>query len=318
MGSPVYINLGDSAILIAQIEFLKKMGIPSKAIKEVTCAEYYKDRELLKKAIKPTDLICGLGGGNMGNQWYWEEKFRYDLLDDFPENPIIIFPQTLYYTQDEKGEQDKEKSIPYYNERNKLTLVAREEKSYLHMKDLYPNADILLTPDIVLSTTLEDFQTVCTERRNVLLCIRNDAEKTIKDSVWQELEDRLKQMSENTVRMDMYSDRDVTKENRRSLVRDKMSEFGSAKLVITDRLHGMIFAVITETPCIVFSNYNHKVSGTYEWIKELPYIRFAESVEEAQKAIDELIVADKVVYDNSTWIENFGPLQERIKKYAFD
>ena len=62
-----------------------------------------------------------------------------------------------------------------------------------------------------------------------------------------------------------------------------MQEFCDAKLVITDRLHGMIFAAISETPCIVFSNYNHKVGGTYEWIKQLPYIRYVENMGEAKK-----------------------------------
>lgn len=43
--------------------------------------------------------------------------------------------------------------------------------------------------------------------------------------------------------------------------------FKSAKLVITDRLHGMIFCYLTNTPCLVFQNNNHKVRETYEWIK---------------------------------------------------
>ena len=35
-----------------------------------------------------------------------------------------------------------------------------------------------------------------------------------------------------------------------------MSEIGKRKVVVTDRLHGMIFCAITGTPCVVFSNYN--------------------------------------------------------------
>ena len=32
---------------------------------------------------------------------------------------------------------------------------------------------------------------------------------------------------------------------------------------MTDRLHGMIFSVITGTPCIVFDNFNSKIKNAY-------------------------------------------------------
>ena len=47
-----------------------------------------------------------------------------------------------------------------------------------------------------------------------------------------------------------------------------MEEMSTKKLVVTDRLHGMILAYITKTPCIVFENSNHKIRSTYEtWLK---------------------------------------------------
>ena len=39
-GTPEHQNLGDSAIVIAQKEFLKKCGIPDNRIKEVSFSEY--------------------------------------------------------------------------------------------------------------------------------------------------------------------------------------------------------------------------------------------------------------------------------------
>ena len=53
-----------------------------------------------------------------------------------------------------------------------------------------------------------------------------------------------------------------------------LRKIASSKLVITDRLHAMIFCYITETPCIVFDNISRKVSGVYEWIKDCDYIRY--------------------------------------------
>jgi pyruvyl transferase EpsI len=114
----------------------------------------------------------------------------------------------------------------------------------------------------------------------------------------------------------MHSEYKITKENRMKAVRNKMEEFAKSKLVITDRLHGMIFAAITETPCIVFSNYNHKVKGTYEWIKYLPYIKYIESVEEAKKYIPELLKMDNCKFDNKPLQPYFDKLAEVIQSHT--
>lgn len=318
VGSPVYTNLGDSAILIAQIEFLKRTGIPGQAIKEITYREYYQDRDLIKKCIKSNNLICGMGGGNMGNQWYKEEQFRYDVFEDFPDNPIIIFPQTIYFTTEEKSVEDKKRSVRYYDTRKELTLVAREQVSYQYMKELYPRAKVILTPDIVLSANRNTFHVGAEERKEVLLCIRSDVEKTVSEEEWAQIEERLDALHEAHRRMDMYSNYNVTKENRRELVSDKMREFASAKLVITDRLHGMVFAAITGTPCLVFSNYNQKVLGTYEWIRHLPYIRFVDNACEAKALMEQLLDCKDTTFDNKELLLHFNKLEERIKQYGIN
>ena len=67
---------------------------------------------------------------------------------------------------------------------------------------------------------------------------------------------------------------------------DKFNEildlFGRYKLVVTDRLHGMIFSFITETPCIAMRNYNHKVESFYEWFDNVEYISLAENVNDVE------------------------------------
>lgn len=70
-------------------------------------------------------------------------------------------------------------SIDYYNRNDKLTIVAREKKSFDIMQELYPNTQIILTPDIVLSSNIEMYGVEVSEITDVLLCLRNDAEKNI-------------------------------------------------------------------------------------------------------------------------------------------
>lgn len=312
LGSPVYSNLGDSAILLAQLDFLHSAGWDKKRIKELTLYEYYQDRELVRKTIQNNQPIFGLGGGNMGNQWPVEEKFRYEMMDDFPYNPMFIFPQTIYFLSNSK--EAELLSVSYYDGRANLTMVAREKKSLSNMQSMYPNTNILLAPDIVLSATMETFGVVEQKRKGVLLCVRSDAEKNIADNVWMDLEEKLDSIAIVHKRTDMYSDCPVTKQNRAECVRKKMQEFCGAELVITDRLHGMIFAAITGTPCVTFSNYNYKVKGTYDWIFYLPYIRYVETAEEAMEVIPELLQMKDCKFDNAPLMPYFDKLAEIIKE----
>lgn len=315
IGTPEHTNVGDSAITIAQIEFLKKCGYKKEKIKEITYVEYKLKPEFFKKYIPKKSTICLLGGGNMGDQWIEEEYFRRMVIEDFAESSVIIFPQTIFYSDTEFGRREIEKSLKYYNQNDRLTMVAREKESYKIMKKLYPYTEILLMPDIVLSTTNELYEVEEGVRTDVLLCLRNDPEKLLSDKEVVVIKKILKEAFKKVKTIDMYSSIPITKQNRRDCVRAKMQEFINAKLVVTDRLHGMIFAAITGTPCIVFSNYNQKVSGTYDWIKSLPYVRYVNSVDEMIGEVEAVLKIDKTFCDNSKWIDKFTLLEKVVKRY---
>ena len=79
---------------------------------------------------------------------------------------------------------------------------------------------------------------------------------------------------------------DVSVEKREEELKRKFNEFKSAKLIVTDRLHGMVFAAITGTNCIVINSKSPKMKGCYDWIKDLDYIAFIDDVENIDKIID--------------------------------
>ena len=95
-------------------------------------------------------------------------------------------------------------------------------------------------------------------------------------------------------------------------IQKKLEEFASARMVITDRLHGMIFAAITQTPCIVLDSLSHKLRGCYEWLSELDYIRFVDNIDELQQVMDELsnVVPE---YDQAHIIAAMQPLRDAIQ-----
>ena len=310
IGTPLYSNLGDSAITIAQKQLLCDCGYTRKSIVEVTQSEYWMHRNVIRKLVERNALVCLVGGGNMGDEWFLEEKFRRQVIRDFPKNKIVIFPQTIHYSDSEKGVQEKENSVKIYNRHNQLTLVAREKKSFEVMKQLYPENQILFTPDIVLYLEGEALGIKEQKREGIMLCLRDDAERNITDEEKNKIVEVIKQKDYKYRVTDMYAEGPVTKENRKNLVIKKMKEFASAELVITDRLHGMVFSVITGTPCIVMSNYNHKVSGTYDWIKFLGYVRWADTVDEAINNIECMQKVGSMKYTSVV----FASYYDEIKK----
>ena len=84
----------------------------------------------------------------------------------------------------------------------------------------------------------------------------------------------------------------------------KLREISSARLVVTNRLHMMIFAAITATPCIAIDNLTHKVLGVYQWIKPLPYIKLIENINDFQSILDELLKLDKCEY-HTEMLDNY-------------
>ena len=318
IGLPEHTNLGDSAIAIAQEKFLKQHLPAYVQIKTVSYNAYTRDRDHLRKWIPKGCLVTQLGGGNMGNQWLNEEYFRRNVMEDFPKNPMIIFPQTIYYGADAQGQKEELASRPIYDGRKDLVLAAREAHSAEIMDVLYPHTKCLLVPDIVLYMDMAGFGVATKAREGIMLCMRSDAERAMTEELRAAVEAAARETGCSISVTDMHSAYAVTQENRGVLVREKMEEFAAARLVITDRLHGMIFAAITGTPCIALGNYNHKVSGVYEWIRYLPYIRFAETAGDVERQLPQLLAMEGCVYDNSPLLPHFEKLAQVVRKYAND
>lgn len=312
-GTPLHVNLGDSAIFLAQKAFLENCGY---TVKEITWEQIHTHRKLLRKIIPRETLIAQLGGGNMGNQWMDEERLHRTLTRDYPHHPTVIFPQTVYFTPDEDGKRERAVSASVYGSHPALTLVTREAQSFGVAREMCPDSKILLTPDIVLSATAETFGAKPRTRNGILLCMRSDQERSTTDEMQSALERMLADTGVAVRKTDMYADVAVTPENRAELVRAKMEEFAAARLVVTDRLHGMIFAALTSTPCVVFTNSNYKISGTYEWICHLPYIRFADGVDIAKELLPQLLAMEHCVFDGNALHESFDELKHHLRSAA--
>ena len=93
----------------------------------------------------------------------------------------------------------------------------------------------------------------------------------------------------------------------------KWNEFSSVQLVVTDRLHGMVFSAITGTPCIALDNISHKVYGAYQWLSYLPYLRFCSSIDEVEDAAKELLKLPPQNYDLKPLLPYYNEMRNVVK-----
>lgn len=305
MGTPHHGNLGDSAIALAELKFLEKYICKKYQIKEITILEYEKFKRVIKIAISRNVLICLQGGGNMGDVWFAEEQQRRDILQEYKNQKIVVFPQTIDYSHTLKGEVERKKSVDIYNNCNKLTLCAREEISYEEMCNLYTKANVILAPDIVLTTEISDYAVKKQNKNYILICFRNDKERSLALEDKEKLLEFLFKSGLELKYTDMEIPGLVDKNERYMIVSNKMQEFCSAKLVVTDRLHAMIFSLLTGTPCVVFSNSNHKIKGVYKWLSDFEYITFCKNIQDAMEKADEYITENKVYKYESGQLQKY-------------
>lgn len=310
--TPVHSNIGDHAIAIGQKEFI------SKNFSDATIIEVRQDLinyfiKELSDFVLSKSIITVIGGGNFGNEYMYEEDLRRNIVKSFPNNKIIIFPQTIYYSNDIVGNEELKITQGIFKKHKNLVITAREKVSYQLMKDYFPNNKIILTPDIVLSLS-RNFQQ---QRSYGLGVIRGDQESIMSENLKRIIKDKLIGSLDQVIYSDMHTDHFetiYTEERREYIFNKKINQFQGARIVVTDRLHGMVLSAITGTPCIAFSNYNQKVMGTYDWIKSLEYIRFVSTLDDFEIAYNELITLDKrCSYDPQMLENSFKPLIESFK-----
>lgn len=304
--TPVHENLGDHAIAIAQMALLDEIGV---SYTEISESELYKLKEFgLLKLFNKTKIFI-IGGGNLGTLWFRVETMFRDIILAAPKADILIFPSTIYYEDTDFGRREFENSKKIYNNHKSLTLYARENISYEIMKNAYN--DVKLVPDMVFY--LDKCEKNVT-RNGAILCLRNDLEKTLSEEDESQIYKQIQQLfGDKITKTDMYAAQDLTVENRNQELTKKFDQFKSAKLVITDRLHCMIFCVITGTPCIVVNSKSPKVKGCYEWVRDFEYIKFADNLSDITDLYNS-IPQKEFIYDNSKFMPLYETLKEDILK----
>lgn len=300
MMTPEHENLGDHAIALAETTFLHAHGID---YVEITGDELQTLQAYNLLSLADGCPILLQGGGYLGTLWQASEELLRELIAANPRSGIVVLPNTIYYEKTPRGQAFFEQSRKVYGGHTNLHLYARERTSYAAMSDVYRN--VCLMPDMVFSM---DCSHQNLPRSGCILSLRQDCERTRTEEQDAIIRAQARELFGDDVRdSDMVDENWIPVSRREEALRAKFAEFGSARLVITDRLHGMIFCAITGTPCIVLDSKSPKVRGCYEWVKDLQNIRFADTPEQIADAYRQ-IPEGGFSYDNTKLLPYFQKL----------
>ena len=312
--TPSYGNIGDQAILLSEVDYLKKV-FPRKKIVCISMECIPSFLFFFSFVVKKNDLIFIQGGGIFGS--IWKEEMYSKVINKFPENSIIVFPQTIFYEDDDYGRYRFQVEKEIFDRRD-LKLFVRENQSFVFAEEnLFKKfqENCILIPDMVLSykTTVKYSAT-----HSVVTCLRKDKERVSSEN----FDDAIKKLAENVKQNLEETDMCVNHairgwKKKRAAVNDELEQLSKAKFVITDRLHCMIFCTLVGTPCIAMDNSSKKVKGVYEkWLKDLDYIVFCENENDALSKAEEWIKADSIKatrYSPKDLESAFAPLTQAIK-----
>lgn len=287
--TPEHDNLGDHLIAISELDFLKKY-FPYNQIIEITDMEYLWHHDKIRQYVTKEDILLITGGGFMGSLWLYNcENNVRSIISEYPDNRIIIFPQTVFFEDTPKGVSEYEKSKSIYSCHKNLTICAREKASFDTLNNMIDKNKVFMLPDMALLYSNKTIKH--TDLQKALICFRQDKESILSESEKVFVENELKKRGYRIEYTSMHEGI-VGKEQRRKKVEAKLTEISNAELVVTDTLHCMVSAALTKTECIFFDNLSGKVGNVYKWIDNNVFLHFCNDPSGIGSVLDGLEIGD--------------------------
>ena len=276
-GCPFHSNMGDQAQTYCIINWAKQ-NYPNHHVHTF----YLRNStnriiNFIRKNIQNDDKIFFHSGYHLTNL-YHEQRVYCQIVEMFPDFPIVIFPQTINYTEPSVAKRTAE----LFNNHKNMTVLCRDEISYTTAQTLFNKCKLLLYPDVV--TSLIGTKQFENQRSGILFCIRNDKEAHYKPEQIAGLKAKVEKidavsMTDTTIKM--TAPEIIT--DRGKVLDGIFDEYSRYRLIITDRYHGTIFSLIAGTPVIVLSSSDHKLSSGVKWFPAefSDYVKYANNLDEA-------------------------------------
>lgn len=304
---PHHANVGDSAIWLGEVAFLRSNGLRS----VYGCDHIKYDPKKLAKAVGEGPILLH-GGGNFGDVWPIYQQFRHMVIEAFPDNPIIQLPQTLHFS-DLSGAHATRRLIERH--RN-FKLFVRDATSLAFAQEHFPSSRPELCPDAAFM--LGRLESPVSATRDIVFLRRTDNEQRPE---WQAYINEASARQDMEVvdwleepfhplfialgairRLSTFSSSSHfileaswnAAAHRLAMMRLQrgLAILGRGRVVITDRLHAHILASLLGRPHVVLdNNYGKLTSFIHAWTREWAVCHVAADPAMAIEKAAELVVA---------------------------
>jgi pyruvyl transferase EpsO len=274
---PIHKNVGDLLIYLGTEMFFKECG------HEIDIRLSYLEAERYLHRITPRHIIALHGGGNLGDLYESHEHLRQVVLNRFPHNQIIIFPQTVYFSEEAKIEQ----FAKVYRYHRNCRIFVRDAHSYNTIVNQF-GCECMTLPDMAHFLWLSDVLPQPNESgESILYFLRADKEKSALSVVdtataidWRDV---VPLSTKLAVRAFILAFRNCSHTNSGqrllmnafSRVRDSMIEcavcrFAPFETVVTDRLHAAILSLLLGKRVKIRNDAYRKVSNYADmWLENI-------------------------------------------------
>ena len=301
---PESANCGEQAIWLGEKKLLSELGV---SVAYECSAQTYDRGAMAAKLGNGTILMHG--GGNFGDRYRQNHDFRLKLLQDFPGNKVIFFPQQAAFLDNEY----LQRSASVVAGHQDVTLFAGGLVAQ-HMLNRYfgSKARVEMAPD--LGFMLGAQERVSDPVYDIVWIARTDqqgandqteaaarlssqaAEKLVLPRFPDGVEINLvvKQRPPTVLLTDwsslVFENEDARVSYSRlafdaraeASVRRAIHILSLGRVIITDRLHGHVFCLLLGIPHVFLNNDSGKNWNFYEtWTRESPLCRLARNPAEA-------------------------------------
>jgi pyruvyl transferase EpsI len=70
---------------------------------------------------------------------------------------------------------------------------------------------------------------------------------------------------------------------------ETLSLFSGHQAVVTDRFHGLIFAILCRKPAVVLPTVDHKLTSAMAWFKDIANVQLCENVAEVPSRLERVL-----------------------------
>ena len=314
-GIPMHSNLGDLAQYVCIRDFLSEYFSEYNVI-EIDSLAYLNKHTLLRGFIKRkstnSDLIFFQSGYCTQDLGGVENYMHQTVIQDYPNNKMVMLPQTIFF----KSPKIQKLTSEIYNNHKKLVFLARDQVSYDIAQNIFSDIPVYLYPDIV--TTMIGNYSFNENRKGILMCIRNDDEKFYNNFQIDILKNTLSSLDIiKQIDTTINSNINANTLHLRQIILNYIREFAKYKVIITDRYHGTIFALIANTPVIVIKTKDHKVVTGVKWFQNIysENIVYVDDIMLVSNAVEQILKREKI-QDNKPYFSThyYSKLKSILEK----